>query len=49
MELEVLSKQNPWWKEKSKIENDEDIKKWKEGKIKNKSKSLRRGNRRIKG
>jgi len=34
MELEVLAKQNPWWKEKSEIENDEDIKKWKEGKIK---------------
>jgi len=28
-----LAKQNPWWKEKSEIENDEDIKKWKEGKI----------------
>jgi len=34
MELEVIAKQNPWWKEKSEIENDEDIKKWKEGKIK---------------
>jgi len=30
----MLAKQNPWWKEKSEIENDEDIKKWKEGKIK---------------
>jgi predicted AAA+ superfamily ATPase len=34
MEIEILAKQNPWWKEKSEIENDEDIKKWKEGKIK---------------
>jgi predicted AAA+ superfamily ATPase len=34
MEIEMLAKQNPWWKEKSEIENDEDIKKWKEGKIK---------------
>ena len=33
MEIEILAKQNPWWKEKSEIENDEDIKKWKEGKI----------------
>jgi predicted AAA+ superfamily ATPase len=34
MDLEIVAKQNPWWKEKSEIENDEDIKKWKKGKIK---------------
>ncbi|MDT7858863.1 MAG: hypothetical protein RQ930_02340 [Candidatus Aenigmarchaeota archaeon] len=34
MELEILSKQNPWWKDKAEIENDEDIRKWKEGKRK---------------
>jgi len=34
MELEILSKQNPWWKDKAGIENDEDIRKWKEGKRK---------------
>jgi hypothetical protein len=33
MELEIIAKQNPWWKEKSEIENDEDIKKWREGKL----------------
>ena len=31
MELETLSKQNPWWKDKAEIENDEDIRKWKDG------------------
>jgi predicted AAA+ superfamily ATPase len=34
MELEILSKQNPWWKDKAEIENDEDIRKWKDGKRK---------------
>jgi predicted AAA+ superfamily ATPase len=33
-ELEILSKQNPCWKDKAEIENDEDIRKWKEGKRK---------------
>ncbi|MGB9703716.1 MAG: AAA family ATPase, partial [Candidatus Micrarchaeales archaeon] len=34
MELEALIKQNPWWIGEKEIENDEDIKKWREGKIK---------------
>jgi hypothetical protein len=34
MELEALTRQNPWWVEKEGIEKDEDIRKWEEGKIK---------------
>ena len=26
-----MIKQNPWWRDKTEIENDEDIKKWREG------------------
>jgi predicted AAA+ superfamily ATPase len=29
MEIDVLIRQNPWW-----IEKDEDIRRWKEGRIK---------------
>jgi len=32
MEIENLIKQNPWWKNKEEINNDEDIQKWKIGK-----------------
>ena len=31
MEIEILSRQNPWWIKKEAIENDEDIRKWKAG------------------
>jgi len=34
MELDILFRQNPWWKDKSEIEKDEDIRKWREGKRK---------------
>jgi hypothetical protein len=31
MEIEILSRQNPWWIKKEAIENDEDMRKWKAG------------------
>lgn len=34
MEIEILIKQNPWWMRKEAIEEDEDILKWRSGKIK---------------
>jgi hypothetical protein len=34
MELEALTRQNPWWVEKEDIEKEEDIRKWEEGIIK---------------
>lgn len=34
MEIEILAKQNKWWGKSELIEEDEDIKKWKEGKRK---------------
>jgi len=32
MEVDILTKQNPWWIRRNAIEEDEDIKKWKSGK-----------------
>lgn len=34
MQYEILASQNPWWKGKERIEEDEDYRKWKEKRIK---------------